>query len=871
MVNRRETFSASRSGNGASMPDTRLNSGVGYADIVRSDETESPLEIVQGIFDATQLPPEVREVSQTRLREAVTLNAKQVLGGELEPYKDEALRRVLKIVFPDTVDDVLQAERENANLSHYMTSGGNVRGMSPGFKVDDERLAEAMIRIVRDIMTNDPQLDKVMNTRFDYDFVYEGMKRLARQTTFYRALLSFDASGEVLGYRSLNSHEWQVRAAQIEESVRSVHGMLPGEDLRRNPDARRALARAVFRLDDETVRDPSNVTNNDRRKFDKALDIFEKYLDPQQKQFARIIRKNSGLTEWSDDDVEAYTKLYARWRQAASTATDNVSDEQLIGVPVEYRRALGYMMCVFTIKYYGVGISEYANNGRGYRGFLAEIDKMKELFHQPQRDRYRHVVASRMAACLGGACFDSHNDTITGFIHTYPEPKKGELGRLVDGPRDASREAICHDLSPNKYRCIGEVLKFVLPPGVRNGLRFLTPVIGSHHDGVESADANDVVIDMGRQLDAAELDGFTITALSTDGKSYMKYDHERHDPDDYCFVPVDDDKLNSLIAKLNDAGLGSLADTLAASYPLTVAELEVVLSSQMRYVTEPREGVILEDLRDCHRLVGEDGLLEVQCTGANAILELMMIELFGEGKTKQVSGTAINASSKIVPSIGHQKVAFVYNDTLYYLDATPPLASDEVVDAPGRVSLKELKSIKLNRHKIGKNADEDVAGVNKDNIVVVQENTVMSNEERTARLDDIYENDLMNLISMQTGLPRGNKDDLTGYKQVNGQWGWHSGARGIMLQSLLDRGNGDPLRHAASLIARARGGRVEAEEITLYIKTLQGLIDMSDRERVQNGKKFGVNMSFYNTAGLSLIVDILEKTRDSLGSSRGLS
>ena len=814
-------------------------------------------DAVQGFFEAMQLPAGTREEGRTLIDEAVALHSRELLGDYYDPYIDEAIARVKKLVFPEVVEDTFPPKHALEVVLTPAEYGYNV--MAGGSHKDDIGLAEAMIVVVRDIIPKNPRLRQILATKLDEKTVNNKASALQRQNPFFQTLLSFDTDLHKVDDRLLTEYEKQVRLGQAEDLVRRKHGLFPSESLRINSNATRDYGKFLLQLDDETVKTAEFPAGQiEQQKFERARAFFCQHLGVEQQDIM-----DNFVSKMQSADPKNGRRILDIWKnEIVNEITRQIfgdspaRDLQVVTWPV--RRMIDEMKNRFSR-----APIRSIDPSKSYREYL---DEASSQLIPAKHTYYAQVIAQRMSdyfkadSSWNPSIFIHRNSDALYSTRGTQDTSGSLLGKGCIMPQgECSRGSDYVDIDSHEKKDLGTIFKYDLPLGIRDAKRFITP--GSHNKqrkDVSAENADVILVLADSDQGAVRLGGFTTEGLINSSSVYLNYDKEAHDPDDYCFVPVDAARLDDVVVRLNGSGLHSLADALTNARPRTVAELEVVVSSRMRYTTQPRASVKLEDLSDCTKLIGKDGLLEVQCTGANTVLEMVIGELYGIGKTKLVGGTAISSMSKTIPVVGHLKVAFAYDSKLYYLDATPSPQLGHSGESPAPNTIEYLRKIELGRRPKRQNIEKSQPSLSSKESSA---NTEVSQQEV---LENIFENEVMKLAEAWTGLPKGSNDELNGYRQMNGRWGWYVSQRERILQAVQQRGQDDLLWQTIGLVGGSASGKIDKETLDQNIDYFKRLQSMPLSERQEFGGKAGIKMALYNEASIGLMLQILQKTRNTL-------
>lgn len=806
---------------------------------------------IEDYFEATQLPPEVREEGRALIDDAVALHAPGLLGWIKKPILDEATLRVKRLVFPDSLDDIKlppSDERLFAEFNYYNFSA-NLTALGDG---DRLQLAHSIIVIARDIIVKNPRIKEILGTPFKAPELNIKAQAIVESSNFYQTLLSFDTETPVDNERPLTPHEKMVRIAQERDQIYRRHGVERTAHSGFYPNASRELGRASLWIDDETQRGARlSAEENEAEKFKLAQAFIKQH-------FTQI--EVAAFEEFGPVGNSVSQELTA----AKSVATYMFKGTKAEGmgsyISIVHRLVDQLIWTDFPEHRSGVPIQK-----GDYQKLLDEaLDDSDWLSPFMDEIYYHKLVGFRLADYFSMSPSSANNFTTPrvpetmfesqGVSRSFAPKPPGTIGGVTEQKAASSYEDTQESVS------IGRVIKFSLPAGVRNAMRFIktsTHDIEIPQDLVTFATSDAVLLFKASQPASLQLDGFTTTDLVNGSIAYFNYDRDSHDPDDYCFVPVESIQLHQLIQRLSAAGLDKIANAFLKHQPKTVAEIEIIMAGQMRYVDEERPSMPIARLEDCKQLQGTNGLLEVQCTGANTVLQLVVQELFGPGKTKLVGGLAVNSNDNDIMSIGHQKLPFVHKGKMYYLDATPSIKIGEREIDSVAEKLAELKKIEQQKRTETPPSETEITAT------LTQKDTVtkMTESERKVALEGVFENEALKLAETWTGLPKGTDDELNGYRMKDGKWRWFVSRRQRMMDAVIARGSEDLLNITVRAVGGAINGKVRDDEVQSTIEYLRTLQNIGLNERMDVGRNLGVKIAQYNDASLNLMIRILEKTR----------
>ena len=519
----------------------------------------------------------------------------------------------------------------------------------------------------------------------------DALTEYIKGTEEYALIASFMNQRRDKDDRPLTRFWHQVRTGQVVHDVRRRYAIAENAPITPGTQAHMELQRRVHRLDNETMVLPNPKppkSDIDRLKsylYPQLCDVFAK--DGRTGLQGLRIEKKDGFTDARFvfyGEEERHESIY----DSADKLVKQISRKVSLRTPD--RDYITHDFLCSTI----LGTFKSGHN-----------DSLQELL-DCALSYSASALYDELIDYLTPNYFDYAKysyEPLTEIIRQAAPGSSGDTRDIIDGHRINKRRNTLWDsvygasLNSNDYETImrlknqlnGSVEKYgpnnfrvpsrlVLTEGQELGQR-PPPTTGNEDLVIEWSDYSSMSHGV-----VPRIPGYNLVSISESHNTKFGFNVDPNgDPYAQCDVLVPHDRLQSLIDAYRRLGLDSLAQTLEDRDGLTVTQLTDAISDNAEYyvpgapnnrarktINENRAGRYTAELNYFSSFV-DDGILQVQCSGANIFLKHSLELVFGAGTSTTLGGYTISAFDNKITSEQHLQTVFSHGGNQYILDATP--------------------------------------------------------------------------------------------------------------------------------------------------------------------------------------------------------
>jgi hypothetical protein len=658
---------------------------------------------------------------------------------------------------------------------------------------------------------------------------------------------AFESAGLLNNDAPLDVYWRTIRERQIDQTVRQRHGIRDNEVVQSGTQAHRELVRDVYRLDEETIKQP--VTDIQLSGIERARQYLIPYI-------IESLRESSDLSD-NIDEIDIQFTI----------------SEHLHSSMMSFKEASGEKRKLYIGRFLSPVARRIQELSIG-DGVLKEIiqDRLRDLLHailDPKTKSLRDALeVSRTKGVLAQAKKELRFESTPLFGNLINHPQKSffyefrgdstgnnEL-RIAAATRNEKRYPVEDIFSNEAYVSTKSsqeerrMQTLAWRKGSSNGARLMTrqngsivlPDYAALPDMTVKVDENDFV---------PSFPGYTMVSVSPEGAYGFRYE-KMNDPYVPCNIQIPEEKRLSLADEYDSVGLHNAAEQVRYLYGLTVENLVEILRRNSEYVYmskgfHSRNIYSLETISD---IVSEDGKLYVQCTGAAQVLKTSLEYAFGVGSANTISGYLSTESQQRISKLGHMQTTFKHKGKLFILDATPSGGSGRSAAAPESIGPEEKSLLRRIMARLTVAQPTDV----ENSVDAVEEIINMFNEAPREKVhisnieatnQEIESPSLPKIEDISPKLKIATLEYLKVYFDLPSDE--------ALFKHLVKLPPHDPLRRSAEVALRAAKGTISVEEIAEAAHYLAVVAKSDQRQRET------VDAEMYDARSLHHVSDIMHK------------
>lgn len=506
--------------------------------------------------------------------------------------------------------------------------------------------------------------------RAKFKLVAPTISSLLQETPGYKLVQSIITEAPVKEQtQSLTQAQRHVREAQIRAEVRARNQLGENDRVEKRSPADLDLQGSLYRLDEETVRRPSeDVESGDT--FRKIRAFFKPHIMKELQESIHV--DMPPITHYSyDEEGEQYIGWYG------DTEAANLEDNELLLDLTDKLNQTG----TFSVPSF-------------YTSYIEKICNAAHMGRESAQAQFEMALAAAADYTAENLCatpMQFGHDRLSPDCFTERAFLYGLQGEIVPNAtyetwRYSSEEAY----APAKLttatigfvtyaelqRKHNESAGFVTrrDPTMNSAVRLIQTTTQKQnlpqyatHETLHIAMEN-WSIAPGEQI---YVPGFTTVSFDPFFQEWGLAPDVNGDPYAPAEVAVPEDRKEGLLSQYEDIGLTELAQTLRDTPRLTVNEMTQIIQRYTNYSVPARAQRTQEvgKLYDFGTHV-QGQKLNLQCTGSAAFLVRSLNEVFGVNCAAVQQGRAIQTTSDLISQLEHQQVSFTHVGQTFLLDST---------------------------------------------------------------------------------------------------------------------------------------------------------------------------------------------------------